>query len=114
MSRIGASNLGLAYDTHHAHLEENDITVAITAAGQHIRHVHFSESHRGTLGTGLLDWSGTVKAFKAIGYDGWLMVEAFSTEVTVLARKAHVWRNTYASGEEVAAGGVAFTRGRWG
>ncbi len=111
---VGAPNIGLVYDTHHAHLEEDDIHAALTAAGRRIRHVHFSESHRGTLGGGLLDWTGTVGALKSVGYDGWLMVEAFSTEVTELARKAKVWRNTFTSRDQVAADGIAFTRQVWG
>ena len=111
---VGAPNIGLVYDTHHAHLEEHDIHVALTAAGRRIRHVHFSESHRGTLGGGLLDWTGTVGALKFIGYDGWLMVEAFSTEVAELARKAKVWRNTFTSRDQVAVDGIAFTRRVWG
>ena len=111
---VGAPNIGLVYDTHHAHLEEDDIHAALTAAGRRIRHVHFSESHRGTLGGGLLDWTGTVGALKSVGYDGWLMVEAFSTEVTELARKAKVWRNTFTSRDQIAADGIAFTRRVWG
>ena len=111
---VGAANIGLAYDTHHAHLEEDDIHAALTAAGSRIRHVHFSESHRGTLGGGLLDWTGTVGALKSIGYDGWLMVEAFSTEVSELARKAKVWRDTFADRDQVAADAIAFTRRVWG
>ena len=110
---VGAGNIGLTYDTHHAHLEEDDIHRALTEAGPRIKHVHFSESHRGTLGGGVLDWTGTVGALKAIGYDGWLMVEAFSTQVTELARKAKVWRDTFTSREQVARDGIAFARAIW-
>lgn len=111
--QVGAENLGLVYDTHHAHLEENDIRAALVGAGDRVRHVHLSESHRGTLGSGLLDWGATVRALKTIGYDGWLMIETFGTDVTELARKAHVWRNTFASKDEVAAGGIVFARRLW-
>lgn len=110
---VGANNIGLVYDTHHAHLEEDDIAQALTLAGGRIRHVHFSESHRGTLAGGLLDWPGMVGALKAIGYDGWLMVEAFSTEVAELAQKAKVWRNTFVSRDQVAEDGVEFVRRIW-
>ena len=65
------------------------------------------------LGSGLLDWGTTVHALKAIGYDGWLMIEAFGTDVMELARKAHVWRNTFASKDEVAASGIDFARRLW-
>lgn len=110
---VSAPNIGLTYDTHHAHLEEGNIHQALTAAGDRIRHVHFSESHRGTLGGGLLDWTGTVGALKGIGYDGWLMVEAFSTDVTELARKAKVWRNTFSSRDQVAQDAIGFVRRVW-
>ncbi len=110
---VGAGNIGIAYDTHHAHPEENDICEALTMAGHRVRHVHFSESHRGTLGGGLLDWTGTVGALQAIGCDGWLMVEAFSTEVVELAQKAKVWRNAFDSRDQVAADGIAFVRRVW-
>ena len=41
------------------------------------------------------------------------MVEAFSTDVSPLARAAHVWRNTFRSKEEVSRGGIAFLREHW-
>ena len=111
---VGAPNIGLAYDTHHAHLEEDDIHAALTGAGRRIRHVHFSESHRGTLGGGLLDWTATVGAFKTIGYDGWLMVEAFGKDVEPLAQKAKVWRNTFVSKDQFAETAIGFVRRVWG
>ena len=111
---VGAPNIGLAYDTHHAHLEEDDIHAALTAAGRRIRHVHFSESHRGTLGGGLLDWAATVAALKAIGYDGWLMVEAFGKDVEPLARKAKVWRDAFVSKDRLAEDAIGFVRRVWG
>ena len=109
---VGASDIGIVYGTHHAHLED-DICEALTMAGRRIRHVHFGESHRGTLGGGLLDWTGTTGALKAIGYDGWLMVEAFSTDAVELAQKAKVWRNTFDSRDQVAEDGTAFVRRVW-
>lgn len=110
IGRVGAPNMGLVFDTHHAHLEEDDLFAAITAAGPLLRHVHLSESHRGALGRGLLDWPTVMRALRAIGYDGWLMVEAFGTRVQPLARKAHVWRDVWDSTDQVARDGIAFAR----
>lgn len=113
VDRISAPNLGLVLDTHHAHLEEGDLCQAITVAGSRIRHVHFSESHRGSLGRGLLDWRTTVDALQAIGYDGWLMVEAFSTAVQPLARKVHVWRDVFDDPDQLARDAIGFARDLW-
>jgi len=104
-------NFGILYDTHHAHREENNICAAITTAGDRINHVHFSESQRGTLGTGLVDWIGTVKALKKINYQKWIMVESFSKEV--LSEKAHVWRNSFPAKEEVYENAIGFVRNLW-
>jgi len=110
---VNHPNFGILYDTHHAHHEENNIRAAITAAGDRINHVHFSESQRGTLGTGLVDWIGTVKALKKINYQKWIMIEAFSKDVQVLSEKAHVWRNSFPSNEEVYENAIGFVRNLW-
>ena len=42
-----------------------------------IAHVHISENDRSTPGQGAIRWAENFDALKAIGYDGWLTVEAF-------------------------------------
>ena len=87
-----ASNLGIAFDTHHAQIEEGGMAAAITACGDRLFHTHISESNRGTLGSGTIDWDAVFGALKAIVYRGRLSVEAFATDVQPLATSAHVWR----------------------
>ena len=112
IERAGADNLAIAYDTHHAHIEEGSAAASIRAAGAKLHHTHISESHRGTLGTGQVNWPAIFGGLDAIGYGGWLMVEGFSTDVEPLARSAHVWRDVFPSKEEVARDGLAFLR-KW-
>ncbi len=108
-----APNLAVAYDTHHAHVEEHSIAGSIETAGRRLAHAHISESHRGALGTGLVDWGAVFESLRANDYAGWLMVEAFATDVQPLARSAHVWRNAFGTKEQVARDGLAFIRERW-
>ena len=108
-----APNLALAYDTHHAHVEERSISSSIAAAGTRLAHVHVSESHRGTLGTGLVDWKAVFASLEANDYAGWLMVEAFATDVQPLAQSARVWRNAFDTKDQVARDGFAFLREQW-
>jgi sugar phosphate isomerase/epimerase/glyoxylase-like metal-dependent hydrolase (beta-lactamase superfamily II) len=110
---VGCSNFGILYDTHQAHHEENNITQAIISAGNRINHVHFSENQRGTLGTGIVDWIGSVKALKRINYQNWIMVESFANDVPPLSEKAHVWRNCFASKTEVYEKAYPFVRNLW-
>jgi D-psicose/D-tagatose/L-ribulose 3-epimerase len=107
-------NFGILYDTHQAHHEENNISDAIISAGYRINHVHFSENQRGTLGTGIVDWIGTVKALKKINYDNWITVESFPNDAPPLSELAHVWRNCFKSKEEVYEKGIGFIRNLWG
>ena len=102
--------VAIHYDTHHAHIEESSHEDAIATCGEHLAHVHCSESHRGTLGTGLVDWSAVGRGLAAAGYDGWCTVEAFGTAVDGLRQAANVHRDCFASREEVAEKALAFMR----
>ena len=100
------------YDTHHANIEEPDPHQALLACADVLNHVHLSESHRGTLGTGQVDWDTTFAALKAIDYQGWLVIESFGTVDPELAAAANIWRNAFTSPEEVYESGIEFIRQR--
>ena len=53
---VNHPNVGLLYDTFHAHIEEKDQGDAIRTADRHIKHVHSCENDRGTPGSGQVDW----------------------------------------------------------
>jgi D-psicose/D-tagatose/L-ribulose 3-epimerase len=109
---VGLDNVGVHYDTHHANIEDPAPAVALANIREVINHVHLSESHRGTLGTGQVDWDGTFAALEAIDYNGWLVIESFGTADPELAVAANVWRNAFASPEEVYQEGIRFIRQR--
>lgn len=109
---VGLDNVGVHYDTHHANIEDPAPAVALANIREVINHVHLSESHRGTLGTGQVDWDGTFAALEAIDYSGWLVIESFGTADPELAVAANVWRNAFASPEEVYQEGIRFIRQR--
>ena len=108
--RVGHPAFGVLYDTHHAHAEEDDVGAAIRDGAEHIHHVHFSESNRGELGAGLVDWDESIAALKDVGYDRWVVAEAFASDVPGLSSAAHVWRDTFPSKESFAETSIAFMR----
>jgi D-psicose/D-tagatose/L-ribulose 3-epimerase len=112
VDQVGLANVGIHYDTHHSNIEEPAPGIAIAQAGGAINHVHLSESHRGTLGTGQVDWSGNFQALKELDYSGWLVIESFGTSDPGLAEAANVWRNAFESEEEVYESGIQFIRER--
>ncbi len=112
VEEVGLDNVGVHYDTHHANIEEPEPAQALAAAGERLNHVHLSESHRGTLGSGQVDWQGNFDALRDMDYSGWLVIEAFGTSDPGLAMAANVWRNAFESPEQLARDGIAFIRQR--
>jgi D-psicose/D-tagatose/L-ribulose 3-epimerase len=112
VEQIGLDNVGVLYDTHHANIEDPDARVALLNIQDVINHVHLSESHRGTLGTGQVDWDANFAALHEIDYEGWLVIESFGTIDPDLAAAANVWRNAFESPEEVYRSGIDFIRAR--
>ena len=74
------------YDTFHANIEEKSITKAVNVAAEYTVHVHISENDRSTPGEGGINWDETFEALKAVGYDGYLMIEAFGLALPVLSQ----------------------------
>ncbi|MFO1076306.1 MAG: sugar phosphate isomerase/epimerase family protein [Planctomycetota bacterium] len=97
-------------DTHHAHIEERSIAAAIRASADTLGHVQLSENHRGTIGTGQVDFARTLAALDAIDYRGWLVVEAFSRQDPAFGSALRIWRDLDDGPESVIAAGVALVR----
>ncbi|MGB1086871.1 MAG: sugar phosphate isomerase/epimerase family protein [Alphaproteobacteria bacterium] len=107
---VGLANIGVLYDTHHANIEDPAPAHAIGGLGDHLFHIHLSESHRGTLGTGQVPWADTFRALSTANYSGWLTIEAFGTIDPGLSQAANVWRNAFDSEEQLYTDGLAFIR----
>ena len=97
-------------DTHHAHIEERDVVAAIAASRGTLGHVQLSENHRGTPGTGQVDFPRVLRALHDIDYDGWLVVEAFSRQDPAFGSALRIWRELDRGPEEVLAAGAALVR----
>lgn len=57
IGRVGASNLGLLFDTFHANIEEPCIEESLLAAGDRLFHIHVADSNRWHPGAGHLDFA---------------------------------------------------------
>lgn len=101
VEQVGRDNFGILFDTFHANIEENEPVAVIEQAGRHICHVHFSENNRGIPGSGHVDFAGTMKGLRAIGYDGWVVAEVFGRALPDLAAATCIWRDMFGSSEEV-------------
>ncbi|MDR3111456.1 MAG: sugar phosphate isomerase/epimerase [Planctomycetaceae bacterium] len=101
---------GMMYDTFHANIEEKNVAEAIRTVKDHLLHVHISENDRSTPGKGGVRWTETFAALKEIGYDGWLVVEAFGQALPKLAAATKIWRRMYVDEIQLATDALAFMK----
>jgi D-psicose/D-tagatose/L-ribulose 3-epimerase len=113
VQRVNHPNFRMMYDTFHANIEEKDIPATIKAVADVVVHVHISENDRGTPGTGHVHWDETFKALREVGYDGWLVIEAFGRALPDLAAATKVWRDLFPSANEVYTQGLKFMKQKW-
>jgi D-psicose/D-tagatose/L-ribulose 3-epimerase len=108
VGRVGATNVGLLVDTFHMNIEEKDIPAAIRKAGSKVFHFHSCENDRGTPGAGHVEWKEVVSALREINYQGPVVIEAFTTEITEIARAVSLWRPLAPSQDSLAQEGLRF------
>jgi D-psicose/D-tagatose/L-ribulose 3-epimerase len=100
------------YDTFHANIEEKDpigCIETVFATGK-LNNVHISENDRGTPGKGHVNIVGSIHKLKALGYDGWLTIEAFGGSLPDLAAATRVWRDFFPSTDEVYSEGIKYIK----
>ena len=111
-------NCRMMYDTFHSNIEEKNIAEAIRGCKEMLCHVHISENDRSTPGSGNVRWTENFDALHEIGYDGWMMIEAFGLALPELAAATKIWRRMYESEAQLASDGLAFMKAevakRWG
>jgi D-psicose/D-tagatose/L-ribulose 3-epimerase len=112
IERIGQPHLFVHLDTYHMNIEENGVANGIVIAGDHLRYIHLSESHRGVPGTGTVPWDEIYGAMAGIGFQGGLVVESFINLPPEIASALSVWRPVADSAEQVMEDGVPFLRNK--
>jgi D-psicose/D-tagatose/L-ribulose 3-epimerase len=107
---IGKPNIGLHLDTFHMNVEERNFYDPIIRAGNRLKHIHITESDRGMTGEGNVHWDDFFKALAAINYQGPLVLENFSSEITALVGPTSLWRPSKYNSEDLAKGSLAFMK----
>jgi D-psicose/D-tagatose/L-ribulose 3-epimerase len=108
VKEVGHDHCQAMYDTFHAHIEEKDTAASIRACADVLTHVHISENDRSTPGSGSVRWDATFDTLRDVGYDGWLMIEAFGLALPELVAATKIWRRMYTSEDQLARDGLAF------
>ena len=103
-------NLFLHLDTFHMNIEEDNFYDPIILAGKKLKHVHITESHRGMLGEGTVNWNELFKALKEINFEGNLVLENFSSSIPGMQQMVSLWQKSPYDAEELAIRSLEFLK----
>jgi D-psicose/D-tagatose/L-ribulose 3-epimerase len=94
---IADSNVTIHLDTYHMNIEEESPAAAIHRCRNMLGYMHISESHRGFLGTGTVDFDAVFDALIEVGYTGPVAVEGFLVPAMPqpLAASLGLWRTSW-------------------
>ncbi|MFI4876868.1 MAG: sugar phosphate isomerase/epimerase family protein [Blastopirellula sp. JB062] len=107
---VNHPNCRVMYDTFHSNIEEKGIAQAIRDCSDMLTHVHISENDRSTPGTGHVHWDVNFDALKEVGYDGWMVVEAFGLALPEIAAATKIWRKMYSTELDLARDSLTFMK----
>jgi D-psicose/D-tagatose/L-ribulose 3-epimerase len=110
MERIDEPNIKVHLDAYHMNIEENDFYQPTLKAAPHLCHFHLSESHRGTPGTGVVDWEGIYKALGESNYRGIVGLESFESVSPAMAAATCMWRSLATSSDDLLRDGLAYLK----
>jgi D-psicose/D-tagatose/L-ribulose 3-epimerase len=108
--QVGHPSCRMMYDTFHSNIEEKSIRKAIHDIQDMVCHIHISENDRSTPGAGNVRWDENFDAIQEIGYDGWLVIEAFGLALPELAAATKIWRRMFDNELTLAQEGLAFMK----
>lgn len=110
MQRIDEPNVKVHLDAYHMNIEECDFYAPTKKAAPHLCHFHLSESHRGTPGTGVVDWDGIYKALGESKYEGIVGLESFESVSPAMAAATCMWRSLADSSDQLLHDGLAYLK----
>jgi D-psicose/D-tagatose/L-ribulose 3-epimerase len=105
----GHPSVGIHLDTFHMNIEEGSMGDALRLAGDHLFHLHASDTHRGAPGGGHLNWKEIAEALRDINYSGFAVIESFNP-CGRLAPSGRAWHPYAESQDILAKEGLAFLR----
>lgn len=107
---VGSDNLKLHADTYHMNIEEEGFYKPIVATGDVLDYIHMSESHRGLVGSGTINWDEVWRGLAEVEFDGFLTLESFAAINPDLAAATCLWRPPNEPSSVIATDGLKFLK----
>ncbi len=107
---LGADNIELHADTYHMNIEEEGFLNPIVKCADVLGYMHMSESHRGLVGSGTVNWQQVFEGLAKAKYKGPLVLESFAAVNPDLAAATCLWRPPNQPPSVLAREGLKFLR----
>jgi D-psicose/D-tagatose/L-ribulose 3-epimerase len=107
---IDEPNVKIHLDAYHMNIEEESFYEATKKAAPYLCHYHLSESHRGTPGTGTVDWQGIYRALAEAGYNGTVGLESFCETSDAMRAGTCIWRKLAPSSDLLLTEGLRYLK----
>ncbi len=107
---VGEPCMKVHFDTFHANIEEKNVPEAVRKTGEFLAHFHASENDRGMIGSGHIEYPEVFDALKELGYDAWVVVEAFGSSFKELAAATSIWRDLVPDPDALAREGLNYLK----
>lgn len=113
VKEINHPNIRIHLDTFQMNIEESNLCEALRIAKDYLYHVHLCENHRGIPGTGTIPWKDIFRTLKEIGYNRWVVYEAwamnvFLSELGEIPQKIAMWRRLVMDSDKAAEEALKF------
>ncbi len=110
IKQMRADNVQLHADTYHMNIEEEGFYEPLVNAADVLGYIHMSESHRGLVGSGTVDWDEVFRGLAEARYAGPLVLESFAAINPDLAAATCLWRSPRHAPGVMATDGLKFLR----
>ena len=107
---VGMDNLNLHADTYHMNIEEEGFYTPLVETGDVLAYIHMSESHRGLIGTGTVNWDEVFRGLKDAKYTGPLILESFTSINPDIIAATKLWRSPKYPPDVFARKGLKFLK----
>jgi len=106
----GVDNLKLHADTYHMNIEEEGFYQPLVDTADVLDYIHMSESHRGLVGSGTVNWDEVWRGLAGANFTGKLVLESFAAINPDLAAATCLWRPPNQGPDVLAREGLAFLK----
>ncbi len=91
-------------------IEEEGFYTPLVETADVLAYIHMSESHRGLIGTGTIDWDEVFRGLKDAKYTGPLVLESFTPFNPDFLAAYKLWRSPEYTPEILARKGLEFLK----